>query len=231
MSDNAEAATVPLDVEPDERRVSYAQVGQDIYLDFLLKGARRTKGPGFYVDVGCAWPKLWSNTYFFYKRNWRGICVDANPAMEEPFKRDRPRDVYVNCGISDVEGSAPFYLFAHPKFNSFDPARAEAFKGTTDRNRKPLGSVDVPIRSLTSVLDQHLPPGQEIDLLSIDVENLELQVLNSLDLDRYRPAVIVAELMASIQQVLGCPVYKLLGSKGYRLIAHTGHDAFFVLRR
>lgn len=229
------AETIALPEQPapkvDPRRVSYGQNGQDIMLDFLVRPFRRGRGPGFYVDVGCAWPKAWSNTFFFYERHWRGICIDANPAMEAPFRAERPRDTYVNCGIAEQEGAAPFYLFGNPKFNTFDPSRAEARRETTDPSRKLLGVVDVPIRRLSGVLDEHLPPGTDIDVLSIDVENLELQVLRSLDFDRHRPSVIVLELMCSVQNALTHPVYKLLGKIGYRLIAHTGHDSFFVLQR
>lgn len=231
MSDALDSGVIELNVEADETRIAYGQTGQDIVLDYLLRSARRTRGPGFYVDVGCAWPKLWSNTYFFYKKKWRGICIDANPAMEELFRKDRPRDTYVNCGIATQERVTPFFMFAHPKFNTFDPRRAAQFKDRADPHKKLIRTMDVPVRRLSSVLDEHLPEGQEIDLLSIDVESYEMQVLESLDLTRYQPAVIVAELVMSVENGLASPVSKFLTSHGYRLSAFTGHDAFFVLPR
>ena len=39
----------------------------------------KNKRDGFYVDVGCFHPKKHSNTYFLYKRGWRGVNID----MEE----------------------------------------------------------------------------------------------------------------------------------------------------
>jgi hypothetical protein len=40
-------------------------------------------------------------------------------------------------------------------------------------------------------LDKYVPPGQEIDFLSVDVEGLDYDVLLSNNWQKYRPKVIV----------------------------------------
>ena len=53
------------------RRISYSQEGEDLVVDRLLNGKRN----GFYVEVGCHHPYRYSNTFMFYKKGWRGICI------------------------------------------------------------------------------------------------------------------------------------------------------------
>ena len=48
-------------------------------------------------------------------------------------------------------------------------------------------------RTLSSVLKEHLSVGQKIDLLSIDVEGLDLEVLKSNDWQKYKPVFIMVE--------------------------------------
>ena len=63
-------------------RKYYAQSAEDIYLQSLLRNDKRH----FYVDVGCNHPYRDNNTYYFYKRGWRGINIDACPDNIKLFK-------------------------------------------------------------------------------------------------------------------------------------------------
>jgi hypothetical protein len=67
--------------------------------------------------------------------------------------------------------------------------------------------VQVPTRTLTSILDEVSAP--EIDLLSLDVEGFEPDVLRGLDLERHAPRFVVVEVhevsggRARIEAILG----------------------------
>jgi hypothetical protein len=67
--------------------------------------------------------------------------------------------------------------------------------------------VDVPARTLSSLLDEIAAP--EVDLLSLDVEGFEEQVLRGLDLERHAPRYVLVEIhdrdinRAAIDAVLG----------------------------
>ena len=59
--------------------VSFSVSGEDILLSQLLK-----KNPTLdnsYIDIGCHDPIIRSNSYYFYLRGWRGICIDPNPFL------------------------------------------------------------------------------------------------------------------------------------------------------
>ena len=49
----------------------------------------------------------------------------------------------------------------------------------------------VPVERLDAVLSRHLPPGRQIDFLSIDAEGFDLKVLASNDWARFRPRCVL----------------------------------------
>jgi hypothetical protein len=55
----------------------------------------------------------------------------------------------------------------------------------------------VPSFTLTKILAEHLPAKQKINFLSVDVEELDLTVLASNDWTKYRPKVVLAEVLGS----------------------------------
>ena len=145
---------------------------------------------GIYVDVGAYHPKLFSNTYLFYKRGWRGICVDPNPEVKGMFGVARPRDVFVNVGVGGVNKKLKYFIFDEGATNTFS---AEQAKRNQEVGRKLVGKKEVEILSLKKILDKYLGKGKKIDLLSVDVEGMDLEVLKSNDWKKYRPRVIICE--------------------------------------
>lgn len=58
--------------------ISFSKAGDDIQLIKLINN----RVPGAYVDIGSWHPINASNTYYFYLRNWKGICIDPNPELK-----------------------------------------------------------------------------------------------------------------------------------------------------
>jgi hypothetical protein len=77
-------------------RITYSQEGEDMVLARLFEGLGR---PGFYVDIGAHHPVRFSNTFYFYRRGWHGVNVDALPGTAMLFQRMRPRDKTIECGV------------------------------------------------------------------------------------------------------------------------------------
>jgi FkbM family methyltransferase len=203
-------------------RFSYAQEGEDLALDRLLEHKRN----GFYIEVGCHHPIRFSNTYFFYKRGWSGVCIDPLPGTAKQFKRWRPRDQVAEVGVSQNPGTLLYYMFNEPALNTFDMTLAEQRDGLN--GYKLENKVSIPTKSLTEILDGMLLPGQ-IDFLSVDVEGLDLDVLKSNDWTKYRPAVIVAEaLTASLIGIELDSIVGYLGIQGYRPVIKTGCSLIFT---
>ncbi|MBV9216684.1 MAG: FkbM family methyltransferase [Acidobacteria bacterium] len=195
-------------------RIHYSQFGEDIILGELLG---REKTDGVYVDVGCYHPKKFSNTYSLYKRGWRGVNIDAEAQKIELFKIARPKDHNVVAAVSDVVGKASL----HPGGLGSTVGESDP----TDRN-----AVSVTTRTLNDILAESPYAGRQIDVLSIDVEGMDARVLRSLDIDAYRPKIILVEdHHLSIDQILETETYKILNNAGYVLRSWAFYTLIFVL--
>jgi FkbM family methyltransferase len=207
---------------PSYSRDSYSQEGEDLVLERFLEGRRS----GFYVDVGAHHPMRFSNTYRLYRRGWRGLNIDANPGSMDIFRRVRPRDINVEAAISAGNGQLTYYVFNDPALNTFDAERALALNSDIYHIVK---EVNVSTRPLRELLDQYVPKGVPIDLLTIDVEGFDLQVLESNDWDRYIPEFVLIECLgvSDLAQAYDDPAAKFLLSKGYRAVSRMLNTLLF----
>jgi len=203
-------------------RFSYAQEGEDLVVQRLVPGARK----GFYVEVGCHHPFRFSNTYLFYKNGWRGICIDPLPGTKKMFNRFRPRDITLEMGVNEQAGHLTYYMFNEPALNTFDASVARDRNGSKDY--RITGEKLVEVKRLGDILSgfNDLPA---IDILSVDVEGLDLQVLKSNDWDRFRPRIIIAECLSlEIENISSDAVYNYLVALNYSIYAKTGHSVVFI---
>ena len=165
--------------------ISYAQNAEDVVLYRAFGG----KPTGFYIDVGANDPTAGSVTRCFYDLGWRGINVE--PARE-PFQRlaaARGRDINLNAGLSDRKGSLRF--FECVKESTWSTFSAPDARWLRDHRGVEFEERAVPVLTLAQVCEQHA--SGEIDFLSIDAENHELEVIRGNDWTRWRPRIVVIE--------------------------------------
>ncbi|WP_414528670.1 FkbM family methyltransferase [Nodularia chucula] len=208
-------------------KISWSQDGEDMIVAELFDGRFK----GFYVDVGAHHPQRFSNTYYFYLlRGWKGINIDAMPGSMKIFNDLRPRDINLEIPISDKPETLTYYQFDEPGLNSFClPVSSEL--ATTRSKYKIVAETQLQTQTLAEVLDQYLPPGQTIDVLSIDVEGLDYQVMISNNWDKYQPKVVLIEDLAltNLKNIDTSKVYLFLEAKGYVLFAKTMRTLIFKL--
>lgn len=204
--------------------ISYSQEGEDM----ILKRVFEKQGRGFYVDVGAHHPKRFSNTYYFYKKGWRGINIDAMPGSIRTFNKLRPRDINLEMAISDEKKTLRYYAFNDPALSGFSRQLANQRKG--QGTYKIVFEKDLQTYTLNEVLEEHLPKGQEIDFLSVDVEGLDFEVLKSNNWNKYSPKVVLVESTGnSLEEIMPSNIYKLLRDNGYQLYAKTVNTLIFKL--
>jgi len=168
-------------------RGSYAQDGEDLLLLRLLEDPEKA---GFFVDVGAHHPARLSNTMLFYMMGWSGINIDPLPGCMTTFKKWRPRDINLELGISQVEGKLTYHRFSQPELNTFSE---ELLKERSNKGCHHIEDISLPTQPLRLILAQHLPPGVLIDFLTVDVEGMDMEVLQSNDWNRWRPSLILVE--------------------------------------
>jgi len=206
-------------------RASFAQEGEDIALDRLLEGQKN----GFYVDVGCHHPFRFSNTYLFYRRGWSGICIDPLPGTAKLFGKWRKRDRVIETGVSQAPAELTYHMFDEPALNTFDAALAEERARQT--RYRVVKSTKVPTDTLANILNRNASAVRTIDFLTVDVEGLDLEVLQSNDWQRYRPRIVLVECLSrDLAAIPGDPTARFLAEVGYVPHAKTGNSVIFVER-
>ena len=206
-------------------RSSYSQEGEDLLLARMFDDSSL---PGIYVDVGAHHPFRFSNTALLASRGWRGINIDARPGSMKPFRRFRPRDVNLELGVSEMPAQLRFHVFAEPALNTFDADLAESRR---NQGWQQTGSLLVECRPLAEILERHLPElgAATVDLLTVDVEGLDLQVLRSNDWSRFRPRVVLIEVLGSdIEQLIHSEPAAFLAQCGYKPVSKLVNSVAFV---
>jgi FkbM family methyltransferase len=202
---------------------SYSQEGEDLILQRIFE----YKNVGFYIDVGAYHPFRFSNTYLFYLKGWRGINIDPAPGSMKLFNKFRKRDINLEVGISEKEGVLAYYIFNEPALNTFDENLAKKRDG--EKGYYIIKELSIKVYPLSKILEEYLPEGQKIDFLTIDVEGKDFEVLKSNDWSRFRPKVVLVEILSSsIEEVFESPIYIFMKENGYSFFAKTFNTCFFV---
>ena len=197
--------------------LSYAQEGEDLVIARYFDEKR----DGFYIDIGAHHPCRFSNTYKFYKKGWSGICIDPLPECATLFKKYRPRDIFIQKGVSDKTEILKYYMFNEPALTTFDKKLADEQNGL--RNYKIDKILDIEVSIFDHIL-KNINLNKKIDFISIDIEGLDLKVLKSIDLKKYRPQLIIIELLNE-EEYLECNSYLIL--EGFKFYAKTGNSVIF----
>ncbi|WP_026998807.1 FkbM family methyltransferase [Eisenibacter elegans] len=202
---------------------TYSQEGEDLILQKIFA----TKSKGFYVDVGAYHPKTFSNTYHFYKKGWQGINIDPNPNSIRKFRRFRKRDININMGIASTNTPLTYYMFAASALNTF--SEKVYLERLAQKASQFLGTQTIPTIGLAQLLEKHLPQHQPIDFMSIDVEGLEMQVIQTNDWQVYRPKVVlIEEYTKNLTSLDDSEVFRFFSANGYHFLAKTYNTFVFI---
>jgi FkbM family methyltransferase len=205
------------------QNISWSQEGEDQ----ILRRIFEQQLSGFYIDIGAHHPKRFSNTFLFYKRGWCGINIDAMPGSMRPFKKIRGRDINLEIGISSEGGKLDYYIFNEPALNGFSRELSHE-RDDDNLNYKIQDVVKVKVLPLSSVLDQYLPKGQDIDFMSVDVEGFDFEVLKSNDWSKCRPKFVLVEILeSSLHEIEQSQIGQLMTDAGYVLYAKCMNTVFF----
>jgi FkbM family methyltransferase len=200
----------------------YAQHGEDIV---AYKALQRSQGPRYFVEVGMIDGKRFSNTLAFEHRGWRGLCVEAHPAYVEMVRTNRPNSTVVHAAAADVSGQTmPFYADPRGDLSSLVARDESEMKKRFGHWFKGYDVVHVPVRTLNDMLREANAP-TDFELLSIDIEGGELAALRGLDLDHWKPRVLILE--ADDNQALS-ELNDYLAPHHYTCARRVGINAIFT---
>jgi FkbM family methyltransferase len=201
--------------------ISYAQNLEDVMLWRALKHIEK----GFYIDVGAWSPDLDSVTRAFYERGWRGINVEPNSKFHAQLQAHRTRDINLRIAIGDKQGTFVMNFLSNPGLSTLDESIAQrhAHTGLT------IDKQNVSVTTLATLCKQHVPEGQEIHILKVDVEGLEGAVLRGNDWSKYRPWIVVVEATMPMSQQESHDAWEpILLAANYRFVYADGLNRFYL---
>lgn len=218
-----------LNFKNKKKKISYAQSGEDLIIDFVLNAMKLNSVT--YLDIGAHSPDYLSNTYFFYKSGSSGVCIEADPELNEFFKKRRNRDTCLNCGIGPEDvGLSDFYLMSSSTLNTF--SKEEAIKYESYGTNKIKAVIKVPIFGINSILEKYFID-RAPDIVSIDVEGLDFAIVSAIDFSRWRPKVFCIETLSyseTRQEVKNDEIIQFFKSKNYIVYGDTYINTIFVDR-
>ena len=102
---------------------------------------------------------------------------------------------------------------------------------STTQNVAVTRKVDVEIVTLAAVFEGRVPEDGIIDVLSVDVEGLDLMAIQSNDWQRFRPRVVAVEdLELDLRDVAASPIHTFMNSVDYELRAHCVLTSLYTAR-
>lgn len=200
----------PIDID------SYSQFGEDVFVRHLLSGRH-----GTYVDIGSGHPISGSNSYAFYKLGWTGILVDPVASNIEASQAARKRDRIVQACVGGSGEGITFFEYDVYQYSTTSLERVEELRSL---GYEPKLSYLSPMVKLSDLGVEAKPT--DACFLSIDVEGMEMQVLESNDWSKFLPAVLLIE---EWDAPLGktTQVCEYLRGFGYHLVAVLGPTSIY----
>lgn len=207
---------------------TYAQAGEDAIASYFFSSQGVQKPT--YLDIGTNDPIYGNNSFLFYKRGSRGVCIEADPSLMPAINKARPHDVCLNAAVTfDDRTEADFFIFEERAHNTL--SAEEAQERQKDSRSKLIDTIRIPLVNVNNVIHDHL--GKAPDFLSIDVEGVDLAILRSIDLNKYRPKLICAETVAfswDHTDKKDSEIADFLLSKDYVVYADTHINTLFADR-
>lgn len=207
-------------------KLSYSQTGEDIIVKFIFDAIGVDKPS--YLDIGAHHPTYINNTAMLYKAGCRGINVEPDPILFTAFKKERPEDVNLNIGVAMKPGTLPFFVMDPPTLNTFSESEANKYvseNGFAIRKKLHL-DVDTIQKIVAKYHDGKFP-----DFLSVDVEGLDYELIQSIEYKKNFPKVICVETITYSDKGKGIKqreIINYLESQGYLVFADTYINTIFV---
>lgn len=178
---------------------------------------------GYAVDVGANDGIFHSNTKHFEDKGWIVMCIEPNPRLEDAGRKNRKLWRRIACGRNrednrefTIVGQYPHASFSGMHINEYPPAQGTVISGET---------ISVRVETLDSILESSGFP--RLDLLSIDAEGHEVEILKGINLNVWKPKIIVAEAWS---EKIKSQLIELLGEFSYQLDLQCQLDCCFGRR-
>lgn len=166
-------------------------------LNFIFELFFGQREVGTFVEIGAYDGIVCSNTWGLSQRGWNGWLVEPNPSLAQRCREAYAR--YPNVKVIEVALSsgdvAEVQLFLAGILTTANTALLREYQEVKWARGFSSGrTITVPATTLDRLLQANEVP-QDFDLLVVDVEGYESQVFQAFDLRRWRPKMMIIELL------------------------------------
>jgi FkbM family methyltransferase len=209
--------------------MSRSQLRQD--LNVLEK--YKFKHNGYFVDIGASDGISLSNTYILEKDyGWTGICVEPILSDFIKLKECRNNSICVNNAVYNTSNLKMEFAIKH--FNMCSGLVTtmddkviidnKVYDRSVNHDLKEI--IDVYTVTLNDLLDNYHAP-KFIEYLSLDTEGSELEILKSINFNKYKFGVIDVE--HNFVEPRRSQIRTLLENNGYKFNNENSFDDNYIL--
>lgn len=145
---------------------------------------------GYCIDVGASDGMSINSTYLLEKQHrWTVLSVEANPYYKHLLNECR---AFVKiCAVAESPSDGADFHINLDNLEAFSSLKPRPHPKFMIQAGDRWATTKVPVRTLEQLLEEHEFP--RLDALCIDTEGTEPDVLRGIDLDKWKPHVIVVE--------------------------------------
>lgn len=218
----------------ENMNISFSQSGEDSIIKYIFGTLGRQVRNCTYLDLGANHAMRLSNTYSFYSQGARGVLIEANPALARELTEQRPEDIVVNkCIAEKSDEKLDFYIMNGDGLSTTDYQSAQNF---IKENPALAITSTVTVDSVTidEIINKYFPE-KAPDIMNIDIEGMELAVLKMTDFEKFRPLIIICEMIEYRNGLTvgqkNQEILDLMHANDYEEFAFTGINSIFIDRR
>lgn len=197
----------------------YSQFGQDEYLSKLFPKNYK----GTCIEIGAYDGIRHSNTYYFENKGWNCLCIEGNYEKFNICKNVR-KNCLNYCISNEDNNDKEFIIYNLEDGNQSEISSLKPDNRLIDLHKNLIiesKKQKVKTITLTTILNE-INFLNDIDFITIDTENTEIDVLNGINFDIYNIKYILLENNFNENK---CEDF--LRDKGYKKIDKIGVDDLF----
>ena len=167
----------------------FSEAGQD---KFIKDNFFKNQNNGFFIEIGAFDGIEGSNCHYFEKyESWEGVAIEASPKQFQKLERNRKCEK-INAVIGPEEKEVEFCEITEG-FTQMSGIYNSSYKDSMDRiQNKSYSKINI-IKTKSTPFKKLISSDKIIDFISIDIEGNELDVINSIDFNKYEIKVILLE--------------------------------------
>lgn len=172
--------------------MSFYPMGKEVQINGLSEIYEKyfgEKTDGYYVEIGAYDGYEWSNTWGLMALGWSGLAVEPNPSMFDQLLQNCSEKI--TCCKVAVGKNASCLLRISGAISTTSEEQTDIYRECEwYSGNEPM--VEVPMVTLNKLLEDMQSP-ENFEVLVIDTEGTEFEVLETFDIDKWKPKMVIVE--------------------------------------